>query len=60
MARGAQPQAEHHRDIAAQFRTLADIEPSGSLRQRLQRLAKRHDGLAADLEAHKADDKSAP
>ena len=60
MARGPRAQAEHHRDIAAQFRALADIEPSDSLRQRLQRLAERNDGLTADLEAHKADDKSAP
>src|SRR5215471_12154713 len=41
--RGPWLQAEHHRDTAAQFRVLADIEPSDSLRQRLQRLAERHD-----------------
>jgi len=31
--------ADHHRDVAAQFRSLAAIEPSDSLRQYLQRIA---------------------
>jgi hypothetical protein len=35
-------QAAHHRDVAAQFRALADIEPSDSLRERLHRIAERH------------------
>ena len=39
-------QAERHRDIAAQFCALADIESLDSLRQRLQRLVERHDGFA--------------
>jgi len=57
MARGHLLQAADHRDAAAEFRALADIEPSDSLRQRLQRLAERHDGLAAGLEFNTADDK---
>ena len=42
--------ADHHRDVAAQFRSLAAIEPSDSLRQYLQRIAQRHDELAAGFE----------
>jgi hypothetical protein len=58
MASEPRLQAAHHRDMAAQFRALAHIEPSDSLRQRLQRLAERHDGLAADLRANQADDQT--
>jgi hypothetical protein len=39
------------REVAAHFRSLADIEPAESLRRQLQRLAARHDQLAADLES---------
>src|SRR5438105_13935682 len=42
--------ADHHRDVAAQFRSLAAIKPSDSLRQYLQRIAQRHDELAAGFE----------
>ena len=42
--------ADHHRDVAAQFRSLAAIEPSDSLREHLQRITQRHDELAADFE----------
>jgi len=55
MARGHRLQAAHHREVAAEFRALAHIEPSDSLRQHLQRLAERHDGLAAGLELDDAD-----
>ena len=58
MARGHPLQAADHRQAAAEFRALADIEPSDSLRQRLQRLAERHDGLATGLEAEDADEGS--
>jgi hypothetical protein len=58
MARGHLLQAADHREVAAEFRALADIEPSDSLRQRLQRLAERHDGLAAGLELNTIGDKS--
>ena len=50
MARGHLLRAADHREVAAEFRALADIEPSDRLRLRLQRLAERHDGLAAGLE----------
>lgn len=57
MARGRRLQATDHREVAAQFRALAEIEPSDSLRWHLQRLAERHDGLAAGLELNTRDDK---
>ena len=37
------------REVAAHFRSLADVEPAESLRQQLERLAARHDQLAADF-----------
>jgi len=46
-----QLQAVNHRDVAAQFRSLAAIEPSPSLRDRLQRIAERHDELASGFDA---------
>src|SRR5207249_459116 len=36
-----------HRDAAARFRLLADIEPWPNLRHHFQRLAARHEELAA-------------
>jgi hypothetical protein len=56
MASGPRLQAAHHRDVAAQFRALADIEPSDSLRDRLNRIAARYDELASNLEAKPADE----
>jgi len=46
----ADQKAQQCREIAAHFRSLAEIEPAESLRRQLQRLAARHDQLAADLE----------
>jgi len=46
----ARLRAQHCREVAAHFRSLADIEPAESLRRQLARLAARHDQLAADLE----------
>ena len=43
-------QAQQCRELAAHFRSLADIEPLSGVRRQLQRLAARHDQLAADLE----------
>jgi hypothetical protein len=43
--------AEHYREMAAHFRTLAEVEPLASLRRHLQRLAAEHEEVAADLEA---------
>jgi hypothetical protein len=37
-----------HREAAARFRLLADIEPWPSLRQHFKRLAAQHEELAAD------------
>jgi hypothetical protein len=42
--------AQSCREVAAHFRSLADVEPAESLRRQLERLAARHDQLAADLE----------
>jgi hypothetical protein len=50
MQDGARLRAQHRREVAAHFRSLADVEPAASLRRQLQRLAARHDQLAADLE----------
>ena len=49
-------QAANHRDVAAQFLSLAAIEPSPSLRERLERIAERHEELAAGSEADEPDD----
>jgi hypothetical protein len=49
-------QAVNHRDVAAQFRSLAAIEPLPSLRDRLQRIAERHDELAAGFDADEPHD----
>ena len=51
MQRGALFRAEHYRDMATHFRSLADSEPLASLRRHLRRLAMQHDEMAADLEA---------
>ncbi len=48
--------AQSCREVAAHFRSLANIEPAESLRRRLQRLAARHDKLAADLEQPQLDE----
>jgi hypothetical protein len=37
-----------HREAAARFRLLADIEPWPNLRQHFRRLAAQHEELAAD------------
>jgi hypothetical protein len=41
---------EHYRDMAAHFRTLAEVEPLASLRRHLKRLAAQHEEMAQDLE----------
>jgi hypothetical protein len=43
MQDGVRLRAEHYRDMAPHFRTLADVEPLASLRRHLQRLAAQHD-----------------
>ena len=59
MQDGARLRAQHCREVAAHFRSLADVEPAESLRRQLGRLAARHDQLAADLEPQ-ADGENAP
>src|SRR5437868_15313720 len=49
--RGARLSAEHHRDMAAHFRALAEAEPLASLRRHLRRLAMEHDEASVELEA---------
>ena len=60
MQDGARPRAQYQRDMAAEFRLLAEVEPVASLRRQLERLASRHDQLAADLERPLSDDDGAP
>ena len=60
MQDGARLRAQRQRDIAAEFRVLAELEPVASLRRHLERLAARHDELAADLERSLSDDDGAP
>ena len=52
-------QASHHRDVVAQFRSLAAIERSPSLRERLERVAEWHDELAAGFETGEPHDEQA-
>jgi hypothetical protein len=56
MRHGARLRAEHYRDMAAHFRSLAEIEPLASLRRHLHRLAAQHDKAATDLETPRASD----
>jgi hypothetical protein len=42
--------AEHYRELAAHFRSLADVEPLPGLRRYLRQLAAHHDQVAADLD----------
>ena len=60
MQDGARPRAQHQRDMAAEFRVLAELEPVASLRRQLERLAARHDQLAVDLERPQSDDDGTP
>jgi hypothetical protein len=50
MEHAARLRLEYHRDRAAHFRSLAEIEPVPSLRRHLHRLAAQHEELAASLE----------
>ena len=58
MQHGARLRAEHYRDMAAHFRSLAEIEPLGSVRRYLHWLAAQHDAAATDLEMPRASDQS--
>ena len=56
MRHGARLRAEHYRDMAARFRSMAEIEPLASVRRYLHRLAAQHDEAATDLEMPRASD----
>jgi len=56
MQHGARLRAEHYRDMAAQLRSLAEIEPLANVRRYLHRLAAQHDEAAMDLEMPRASD----
>lgn len=60
MQDGARLCAEHYRDMAAHFRSLAGIEPLASLRRHLRRLAAQHDEVAAHLEVPHVGEQDAP
>jgi hypothetical protein len=50
--------AEHYRELATHFRSLADTEPLSALRWHLRKLAAHHDEAAADLEDAQSDDEA--
>jgi hypothetical protein len=56
MQHGARFRAEHYRDMAAHFRSLAEIEPLANVRRYLHRLAAQYDEAATDLEMPQASD----
>jgi hypothetical protein len=56
MRQGARWQAEHYRDMAAHFRSLAETESLASLRRHLRQLAAQHEEVAAGLEEPHSDD----
>lgn len=60
MREGARLRAEHCRDMAARFRSLAEIEPLASLRRHLRRLAAQHDDMATELERPGDHDQDVP
>jgi uncharacterized protein YdcH (DUF465 family) len=60
MQQGARLRVQHYRDMAAHFRTLAEIEPLASLRRHLRRLAEQHDELEERLESSRANNQDSP
>jgi hypothetical protein len=51
--------AEHYRELAAHFRSLADTEPLSGLRRHLRQLATQHDQVAADLDEAQSEEPDA-
>jgi hypothetical protein len=51
--------AEHYRELAAHFRSLAGTEPLPGLRRHLRQLAAQHDEVAADLEEAQSEEPDA-
>jgi hypothetical protein len=56
MQRSAGLRAQHYRDMAAHFRSLAELEPLAGLRRHLRQLAAQHDEVAAGLEEAQSDE----
>jgi hypothetical protein len=50
----ARVQAQHYRELAAQFRLMADVEPLASVRRHLRWLAAQYDEMAEELETPQA------
>jgi hypothetical protein len=46
----ARVQAQHYRELVAQFRLMADIEPLASVRRHLRWLAAQYDEMAQELD----------
>jgi hypothetical protein len=51
--------AKHYRELAAHFRSLADVEPLPGLRRHLRQLAAQHDQVAADLDEAQSEEPDA-
>jgi hypothetical protein len=51
--------AEHYRELAAHFRSMADTEPLPGLRRHLRQLAAQHDQVAADLDEAQSEEPDA-
>ena len=56
MPHSARWKAQHYRDMAAHFRSLAETEPLASLRRHLRRLAAQHEEVANRIEGPRADE----
>jgi hypothetical protein len=50
----ARVQAQHYRELAAQFRLMADIEPLAGVRRHLRWLAAQYEEMAQELETPQA------
>jgi hypothetical protein len=60
MPHSARWKAQHYRDMAAHFRSLAETEPLASLRRHLRRLAAQHEEVARRIEGPRTDEQGAP
>ena len=60
MQDGARLRAQQHREMAAEYRLLAEVEPVASLRRHLQKLAAQRDEAATDLETPQANEYGEP
>ena len=51
----ARRQAEHHRRMAAHFRSLLDLERADKLRHQLEQFAARHERVAAEFDSPRSE-----